>query len=485
LPTPHRFSFALAALTLVFGCVDSKSLSFFACEADGRCPSGFSCCANNVCRAECEAFDAAVSDCDERTCDGCCEGSKCRLGNDLAACGRRGAQCVGCGTGTKCESAACVDLLVSGAVCAADTQCLSGHCAQGVCCDTACADSCATCSEPNTRGQCVPKALGTSDAGCAPFVCDGTGQRCPSTCNAIQQCAPGLYCRAAQCIPARALGQSCTMGTECASGFCADGVCCGAACLGSCDRCNGADNAGRCLPAAANEQGNPSCGATVCNGVIAECPILCTSGCPASTYCSGTYCSAKKPNSSSCAGNLECSNGFCAGGMCCDSACNGSCQACSVAAGAPANGVCSNLGAAKMCRPAVNACDVGETCDGTANCPADGFFPAGRVCAAPVVGAWSACAPPANDVCSGTGSHTRSVAENRCNDLGSCLTTKAAIETAKCTRDATGQTCGVSTRSTCDLNNGGFYEVVCSKYRCLAGLCNREDSYNECGLPCP
>lgn len=85
-----------------------------------------------------------------------------------------------------------------------------------------------------------------------------------------------------------------------------------------------------------------------------------------------------------CLADGECPSGFCVDGVCCESACGGGasdCQACSVAAGAPSNGVCSVLPAATVCRAAASSCDVAEVCDGSSRtCGADLLGADGLAC---------------------------------------------------------------------------------------------------------
>jgi MYXO-CTERM domain-containing protein len=97
----------------------------------------------------------------------------------------------------------------------------------------------------------------------------------------------------------------------------------------------------------------------------------------------------------------QCASGFCVDGVCCASACGGNvsndCQACSLAAGASADGVCTVLPATARCRTA--SC-IGNTaiqeafCDGTsASCPPENrqSCTSGTVCMA------GACVPGAGE----------------------------------------------------------------------------------------
>jgi MYXO-CTERM domain-containing protein len=96
------------------------------------------------------------------------------------------------------------------------------------------------------------------------------------------------------------------------------------------------------------------------------------------------------PNGSACMAGSECMSTFCVDGVCCNNACAGGttdCQACAMAAGAPANGTCAPVAAGRSCRVSTGVCDPAETCNGTATtCPADGLAAAGTVCRPAVTG---------------------------------------------------------------------------------------------------
>lgn len=109
----------------------------------------------------------------------------------------------------------------------------------------------------------------------------------------------------------------------------------------------------------------------------------------------------KGANGETCTAGLDCASGFCSDGVCCNAACGGSnandCQACSVAAGAATNGVCSLLPAAVVCRAAAGLCDVVDKCSGTSEACPDTFKLMGTICRDQV----GAC--DAVEMCTGTG----------------------------------------------------------------------------------
>ena len=162
-----------------------------------------------------------------------------------------------------------------------------------------------------------------------------------------------------------------------------------------------------------------------------------------------------------CTTNSQCSSGFCVSGICCDTSCTGTCGACNLAGHL---GACTALTSGTVCRAAAGACDVAETCNGTAlTCPADALAPSTTVCRA----AADEC--DAAETCTGTSA--------------SCpADTKKASGTA-CTDD--GNPC---TQDTCDgtaiacqhpVGNAG---AVC---RASAGACDVEETCTGTSATCP
>jgi len=98
---------------------------------------------------------------------------------------------------------------------------------------------------------------------------------------------------------------------------------------------------------------------------------------------------ATYPEGTPCLDGSTCDTGFCIDNVCCDTTCGGGavsdCQACSVAAGGTADGVCGPLSDTaaplQVCRSAVAACDAVEVCSAASTtCPADSFRAAGQAC---------------------------------------------------------------------------------------------------------
>lgn len=168
--------------------------------------------------------------------------------------------------------------------------------------------------------------------------------------------------------------QTCSLGSQCSSGFCVDGYCCDSACDGGCGACNLAGSQGICRPLAKGAEGSPSCSPYLCGGTSAACPSSCASqaDCLPSHLCSAGICKPKAPMGASCAADSECASGFCAGGVCCESACDGICEACTsgtcnfIAAGTPKAG-CGYF----VCDGKSGACP--SSCESDAQCRSDAF----------------------------------------------------------------------------------------------------------------
>ena len=212
--------------------------------------------------------------------------------------------------------------------------------------------------------------------------------------------------------------------------------------------------------------------ALTCDGTSPDCPIPCGS-CPAGSYCLPGYdrCRAKLPAAQACTDAVECASGFCVDGVCCDSACGSGaddCQACSIAKGAPADGVCSYLPGSVVCRPAAGACDVAETCTGvSALCPSDQKAPAMTMCGASQLGP---CMFDGGQACAGDQIET----QQRCDGNGACNPVMVVQQaTAACAALREGVQCASASYSACryaqTCSTGGDRDRTDSA--CSGGMC--------------
>ncbi len=378
------------------------------CGATGECVSNF--CVDGVCCAS--ACTAACNACNIMGSVGTC--TPLTSGEDnVPANVCNGPK--GCDASGICKSD-------NGQACTMGAECVSGQCFDGVCCNVACSGTCKSCNIAGAVGTCSNVAAGLDDPNGVP-ACSGTNQ----SCDGMGGCK-------------KENGQTCGGATDCLSGFCADGVCCNAACTGTCQACNLAGSIGSCTNVASGQDDVGTCsgasqscdGAGACKSELgtacstnANCLSgFCVDGFCCNTACTGTCqaCSAliqgqgtngtcgniilgtdpdnecvngscngsgtcKQDLGTTCSMATQCLSGFCADGVCCNSACgNGDttdCQACSVSAGATVNGTCAPRTAGSVCRASSGACDVAETCNGSATtCPVDGVAANGTVCRA-------------------------------------------------------------------------------------------------------
>ncbi|MBI3182520.1 MAG: hypothetical protein HYZ28_10275, partial [Myxococcales bacterium] len=180
----------------------------------------------------------------------------------------------------------------------------------------------------------------------------------------------------------------------------------------------------------------------------------------------GTVSGGGGVNGTPCTSGTDCASGFCADGVCCDTACGGACDACSVAAGASADGACTLLGNAMMCRASADVCDVAESCTGaSAACPVDGFASSTTVCRASA------------DVCD--------VAESCTGASAVCPADGFASSTAVCRASA--DVCDVvesctGSSAACPVDGFASSTAVC---RASADVCDVVESCTGASASCP
>ena len=217
-----------------------------------------------------------------------------------------------------------------------------------------------------TGGIAGTGGMGVGGSGSGGQVtCSGSTKLCNGSCIPSTSCCGGCsgntpVCSNGMCV-GRTIGDTCSIGAECASTVCADGVCCNVACDGQCESCSTATSKGTCVPTT-----NPrtACaGAGVCVGICdgsatnrktcvfpddkTSCGVSasCSGGklttaavCNGAGTCNGSTTSpctygCKTDGTVGCATSCPSGQGLC-GGSCVDilstaSHCGGACQACS------------------------------------------------------------------------------------------------------------------------------------------------------------
>jgi hypothetical protein len=87
-------------------------------------------------------------------------------------------------------------------------------------------------------------------------------------------------------------------------------------------------------------------------------------------------------NGDPCSADLDCASGYCVGNLCCNIDCTGACGACSIAAGATADGTCAIFPAGSDGSPACGALACNGVSPSCGPCGSDADCPDARYCAA-------------------------------------------------------------------------------------------------------
>ncbi len=164
-----------------------------------------------------------------------------------------------------------------------------------------------------------------------------------------------------------------------------------------------------------------------------------------------------------CSEGNQCESGFCTDGVCCDAVCGGDCQSCLAAQGASADGTCTLLPSATVCRPAEGACDQVEHCSGIdPACPADGVASVGTHCRS------SAGDCDLAEACDGAG--------KACPEDGLRAAGEVCRPATACSPE---ETCSGS-EVTCPTDVVAVDGTVCSEGVCSQGSCSRRQSFYSC-----
>jgi len=290
-----------------------------------------------------------------------------------------GAMCAACSSGADCGNGVCLRYPDGGAYCGADCT-TSSDCSAG--------DRCVSVS--GAGGQCVRGPEGSETCAAAP----------PSGCTSDAQCAAGERCNTASgdCEPApmpggAALGASCAVGTECASGLCVAGRCsqscnwldttscpggfyCNGMATGTCDEglCVAGSAGGGALGAACGA--STDCQSLLCDHGICTTPCIpggavgCAAGyaCQAGTSAGCGSCQQAGLIGDVCTTNADCLSGLCAmqgGSSFCTSLCDASSPC-------PSGLDCAAIDeGTSVCIPGEGAAGLGASCASNDDCASD------------------------------------------------------------------------------------------------------------------
>ncbi|MFK7988550.1 MAG: DNRLRE domain-containing protein [Sandaracinaceae bacterium] len=439
-----------------------------------------------------------------------------------------------CASGNYCDAGSCVPLEANGTSCSMGNECASTLCVDGVCCDGTCTGQCEACDvagslgtcsavtgaptggrmacntdstvcggtcNGSNRSTCTFPGMGTEcraascsintatqaancqgdgtcgslvEIDCSPFTC--SGDACGATsCTVDSECASGFYCSGTSCVPLLTNGLACALGTQCVSGECVDDVCCDRGCGGQCEACDQAGSIGTCSTVTS---GAPQGGRPMCLGTGTSCLGSCDGssatacGYPgAETNCAPASCTAGVASEpAACAGDgscaaavtLDCSPYGCNGDVCASTCANT--LECAVGFFCSSGSICEPL------QPNGDACTLDEQCQ-TGEC-VDGVCCDtacdGQCSSCGVSGMEGTCSPISGDPVGGRPpcASDGGVCAGTCNGVNGTTCTFPGAETS--CRD---QSCGTETLTEAAVcaGNGSCGDLTltpCSPFRC-------------------
>jgi hypothetical protein len=244
---------------------------------------------------------ATAATCTPANCAGCCEGTTCRDGSALTACGKGSAACVACPLGAACVGGACVDQLSTCGPANCVGCCIGTTCMVGTD-QTACGqlgDKCQNCTGNGGCHQTGP--LGGGKCGSA-----GCGGNCASgCCDRFLECLPGtdnLACGGGgnQC-------EVCSGGGACAGHGCPLGGCSIDNCSGCCDAfgvCHETSDLSNCGTDGFRCIACPR--GYACNGSCVPAPACDASSCPTGCCDQNGLCRNGQSNAACGIGGVTC-----------------------------------------------------------------------------------------------------------------------------------------------------------------------------------
>lgn len=279
-------------------------------------------CGNNCYPGNTEVCDGLGRDND---CDGVPDSVEFNFNSNPIHCGQCNNVCTAspqssCGETGTCDTGSC-ELWPFGTVCVQQT--CAGSTQQN-------ADIC------NGVGGCWDQG----QTNCSPYMCDGAGFACRTSCTLDSHCISTHWCNGSGvCEQKKSNGILCNGDEECQSGNCVDGYCCNSTCTGACRACNIATHLGQCWNHAADTDPESECAGICrsCNGSGAcyntaqgednegECPITASDSCGTTGVCAGNGACEYWPSGTFCGSQychpvqnwIQVDTSFCDGGGTC------------------------------------------------------------------------------------------------------------------------------------------------------------------------
>jgi len=359
----RAFALLFAAVAVLPGCrcIDPGELVGAHCDVPADCPSGQSCCADALCRADCSGVPGDGGADAGQTCGGvvCAANQKCVE----RTCVVRPCEEVTCREGERCANGGCLPQSCPGVTCAAGAVCYEAQCLSQACAFVVCPEGFAC-----AQGNCVATSCGATpcDAG---QVCQGS--QCQDLSCSGLTCDGGVRCLHATCVSCAASEVACDDGVDddCDGAMdCADGDCGGVACNDG-DQCTAGERcqSGKCAGGTPSQCSAPP----MCH----QAGGACTQGvCDYPPSSNGSPCSDGNP----CTVGDSCSSGTCQ---------SGAVKQCMAPPGSCLQpvGVCATDGGCEFQKlPGGSPCDDGNACTKTDKCTSTGAcVGTAVVCAAP------------------------------------------------------------------------------------------------------
>jgi hypothetical protein len=484
------WALCVAAVLPACVCLSVEDVTETSCADGAACREGFTCCADTVCRVDCNGGEedaGGFDDVDAGVPIENCGGLVCAAnqGCDGGACVARDCSSVSCLAGQRCANGGCLPTACGSTVCASGGVCWEGQCMPASCGFVTCPTG-TQC----TRGVCLPTSCGTT-ACPAGQVCEGSDcrdRRCDGlSCGTGNRCSGGVCsaCASSESVCADGVDDDCDGQTDCADPDCNNALCDDGSQCTTGERCgNGGTCAGGTAATCNSPPGQCKQATGTCNGATGLCTYA---NAPDSTPCS---------DGNPCTLNDTCMAGSCAPGAVrtCNTPPSAQCYVQTGACDITDGGCRYNYADAGAACDDANPCTSGERCNAAGACGAGTNVPNGT--AAGGGGQFHCCTGKAVDIstdekhcggcghaCVNAGGYTSICRPVNKTHNGNTLTCSSSVSTSgRCSCIGYGNCPGG--QRCYDLGTAGFFdsegEGLCFPQAASQCVGNREVTVASC-----